>query len=375
MQVGDALRSLAGEAPATLDELRALVARLPLSQPSPLVLQRGQQQLELLVHAEPLPLEALDSGHVVLDEVPWREHRLRAVWTFPAGGSARVPAIWLLPGAAWLSEEHPVEPRSARLTLVRGLTRAGFATLRVERSGLGDSEGPPCTELDLHAELSGWRAAREHFCGQPRVLPGARFLYGRSLGGMLAPLLCERGDFAAVAVWGSSAQPWPRAMLAASERQYRLAGRAGPELQRTLAQLEQLSQLVYGEGLNPEAAYRRHPELREAEPASFAGRYVYGRVASFFQQLAATDVAAAWRGVRCPVLALHGSADWLSLAEDSQQIAELAPAGEYRELAGIDHMMHARSSVEESFAEPWGGDFSPAALDALVSFFERSRRF
>lgn len=391
---GDALLALAGQTPKTLAEVRACVARLPTGVPTPLVVQRGEQQLELSVVAEPLPLEPLGVGEVVLEEVRWREHRLRAVWTFPAGddshgdsggnamggghgtavggdagGGARVPAVWLLPGATWLSEEHPIEPRSARLALIRGLTRGGFATLRVERSGLGDSEGPPCTELDLHAELSMWQAAREHFCAHQRVLPGGRFVYGRSLGGMLAPLLCERGDFAAVAVWGSSAQPWARCMLAASERQYRLAGRTGPALEKTLSQLSELSQLIYEQGLTPDAAYQRRPDLRDTEPASLSGRYVYGRVASFFQQLAATDIAGAWRGVGCPVLALHGSSDWLSLGEDSAEIARLAPAGEYRELEGIDHMMHARSTVEEAFANPWSGDFSPAALTALLEFF------
>jgi pimeloyl-ACP methyl ester carboxylesterase len=371
LQVGDALLALAGSSPRDLDDARALVARLPVTAAVPLLVQRAGLRVELSVQAEPLPLEALGVGEIVLDEVPWREHRLRAVWTFPTTESAPVPAIWLLPGAAWLSEEHPIEPRSARLALVRGLTQAGFATLRVERSGLGDSEGPPCTELDLHAELEGWRAAREHFCRHARVLPSARFLYARSLGGMLAPLLAERGDFAALAVWGSSAQPWSLGMLAAAERQYRLAGRSGPALARTLAQLTELSRLIYDEALTPEVAYQRRPDLSDTEPASFAGRAVYGRVASFFQQLSATDIAAAWRSVRCPVLALHGSSDWLSAAEDSAEIARLAPAGEYGELTGIDHMMHSRRSVEEAFAEPWGGDFSPVALHALVSFYKR----
>jgi pimeloyl-ACP methyl ester carboxylesterase len=160
-------------------------------------------------------------------------------------------------------------------------------------------------------------------------------------------------------------------MLAGSERQYRLAGRSGAALQRTLAQLAALHELVYGAGLSPEQAFERRPDLRDADPASFQGRYVYGRVATFFQQLAAVDVAAAWRAVECPVLALHGSSDWLSLAEDSAEIAALAPQGTLQELAGIDHMMHARPSVEAAFAEPWGGTFTPLAVDALVAFYRR----
>ena len=370
VQVGDALLAIGDTETNGLDQVRKLVARLSVSEPSRLVLERSERHIELWPQAEPLPLEALGVGEVVLAQVPWRSHRLRAIWSFPES-TEPVPAIWLLPGAAWLSEEHPIEPRSARLELVRGLTRAGFATLRVERSGLGDSEGPACTELDLPAELEGWQAASHYFRSHPRVRADARFLYARSLGGMLAPVLTKPGDFAALAVWGTSARPWPQGMLAASERQYRLAGRSGAALERTLAQLAELHELVYGAGLSPELAFERRPDLRGADPLSFQGRYVYGRVAAFFQQLAALDVAAAWRRVECPVLALHGGSDWLSLAEDSAEVAALAPQGSFQELAGIDHMMHARPSVEAAFAEPWGGSFSPLALDALVAFYRR----
>jgi pimeloyl-ACP methyl ester carboxylesterase len=370
VQTGDALLAIGDSATNELNQVRQMVARLPVSQASRLLLQRGEQRLELWPCAEPLPVEALGVGEIVLGAVPWRSHRLRAVWSFP-NSAGPVPAIWLLPGAAWLSEEHPIEPRSARLELVRGLTRAGFATLRVERSGLGDSEGPPCTELDLQAELEGWRAASRYFRAHPRVRADARFLYARSLGGMLAPLLSEPGDWSALAVWGTSAQPWPRCMLAAAGRQYRLAGRTGAALERTLQKLADLHELVYGAGLTPEQAFERRPDLRDADPVSFRGDYVYDRVAVFFQQLAAVDVASAWRALSCPVLALHGSSDWLSLADDSAEIARLAPRGVFQELAGIDHMMHERPSVEAAFAEPWGGTFTPVAVEALVGFYRR----
>jgi uncharacterized protein len=367
---GDALLSIGGSETTELNEVRSLVSRLPFDRTTPVVLLRGGQRLELELRAAPLPLEQLPVGSIVLDEVACGSARLRAIWSFPDTPGA-VPAIWLLPGASWLSEEHPIEPRSARLEFVRALTRAGFATLRVERSGLGDSEGPACTELDLRAELSGWRAASRHFRAHPRVRRDARCVYARSLGGILAPLLLEPGEWSALAVWGTSAVPWPRCMLAASERQYRLAGRSPASIADAMARLGELHELVYGAGLTPEQAFERRPDLRDVDPAGFQGRHVYGRVATFFQQLAAIDIAAAWRSVDCPVLALHGSSDWLSLAEDSAEVARLAPRGEYQELPGIDHMMHARPSVEAAFAEPWGGDFTPLAVDALVDFYRR----
>lgn len=57
---------------------------------------------------------------------------------------------------------------------------------------------------------------------------------------------------------------------------------------------------------------------------------------------------------KCPV-ALHGSSDWLSLAEDSAEVAALARQGTF----------------QAAFAEPWGGTFPALALDALVAFYGR----
>lgn len=365
---GDRIASFDGAAVSNLDLLRRAVAAASVTQSTSVVVERSGARHELAVRAIAMPLEEIPSGRVELREVAHRGHRLRALWTLPEGVGPH-PAIWLLPGAAWMSEERPIAPGGSLLELIRGFTRAGFATLRVERSGLGDSEGPLCTETDLSAELDAWRASSAHFAGHEDVRPDRLFLYARSLGGMLAPLVVDSFAVRAVAVWGTSARRWERAMLEAARRQYALAGMTGSALDQTLSDLERLQQLVYAQGLSPEAAFREEPALRSLESHNFRGDQLYRRSAAFFQQLNRTDVAAAWRNVRCPVLALHGSSDWLSQLSDSIEIAELAPRGSWLELDGIDHMMHARASVEEAFAEPFTGTFSPKALDALVTFF------
>jgi pimeloyl-ACP methyl ester carboxylesterase len=39
------------------------------------------------------------------------------------------------------------------------------------------------------------------------------------------------------------------------------------------------------------------------------------------------------------VLSLHGTRDWICTADDARRIADLAPGGEYVEIAGADHQM------------------------------------
>jgi hypothetical protein len=69
------------------------------------------------------------------------------------------------------------------------------------------------------------------------------------------------------------------------------------------------------------------------------------------------------------VLALHGSCDWLSELDDHAHIAQLCGArGRLLQLPGLDHFAHARASVEDAFATPWGGEYSPALGEALLDF-------
>lgn len=41
------------------------------------------------------------------------------------------------------------------------------------------------------------------------------------------------------------------------------------------------------------------------------------------------------------------------------------------ELPRLDHLMHERASLEEAFAAPFGGTFSPAAGLHMTAFFSR----
>jgi hypothetical protein len=372
VQAGDELLEL-GNAPVNgLADARRRVAALPVHKPTRLLVERAGAQIKLWADVVRMPCEELPSGSVELGAVPCAERRLRAIWTLPEAAGPH-PLIWFLPGATWLTDERCLAPGGSLLELVRGFTRAGFATLRVDRSGLGDSEGPLCTELDLEAELWGWRAVLEYLSRRTNIAQDRVFLYARSLGGMLAPLLAPEWPFRGIAVWGTSAKPWASCMLEASRRQYALAGRTGPALAQTLERLERLTRLLYSDQLTPEQAFVHDPELRSLESDSFRADRIYGRSAVFFQQLARKDLASAWRAVRCPVLALHGSSDFLGFAEHSAHLAELAPRGRYLELPGVDHMMHVRASVEEAFAEPFAGTFTPAALNALVAFYREQR--
>ena len=64
----------------------------------------------------------------------------------------------------------------------------------VDKPGCGDSEGGPWTEIDFMTELDGYRQGLKALKASPFVDPEHVFLFGHSMGGVMAPLLSCRGE-------------------------------------------------------------------------------------------------------------------------------------------------------------------------------------
>ncbi|MDQ3034089.1 MAG: hypothetical protein M3Y87_16890, partial [Myxococcota bacterium] len=184
--VGARLLAIDEHAIDTLDAARDRIRALRVGDACEVLFDSGSVRCVL----EPLPLEPMAHGRIELGEVDCGGHRLRSIWTFPEGRGP-FPVVWLLPSANWLSEEHTQELWHPTLKLVQALTQLGLATLRVDRSGLGDSGGPPCVDTDLETELAEHRAAHAHLLGHPDVDRARVHLFGRSLGGTLVQLLAH----------------------------------------------------------------------------------------------------------------------------------------------------------------------------------------
>jgi pimeloyl-ACP methyl ester carboxylesterase len=172
-------------------------------------------------------------------------------------------------------------------------TDAGLVSMRIDRRGSGDSEGAPA---DFDAEVEGARAAFD-------VLPEPVFVFGHSVGGMVAPLLerAARG----IVVYGTASTRW-RACLEASTRRQML-GRPVAEIEAALA--AQAHGLLHGDERSP----------------------------AFHAQLDAVDLEAAWRAIDCPVLVLHGELDRVVGEDEGRALAAQAKSGEFRVLPSRGH--------------------------------------
>lgn len=336
-RAGDRLLAIGGQQVSDMAAARRLLRALPASAALELTVERDGATFTLHGEVRAMPVEQHAAGQIVLDEVAVGQTRLRAIALVPDTAGPH-PTLYYLPGAHWASEEYPFEVDQPVPALLGTLAAHGIASLRVERFGMGDSEGPPCNVVDFEQELAGYRAgltllARASWCDPKRVV-----LWGHSLGAMVAPLLAEtlpaeltlRGVF----TFGASAIPIADGLVGALERHAERQPRVAAD---TVArQCTLLRQIVEG-GKTPAQVLSERPDLRDVVPEHFTDTTIYRRNVAFYHQLQRQPLTHAWSRVNAPVLALHGARDWICSLADSERIAALSPRGEAAQVPDTNH--------------------------------------
>lgn len=349
-RVGDRLIAINGEPIDDMATARRLLRDLQSQTRLHFAVVRGGETFELIGEIHPLPLEQHAGGTVLLDEVVVGTDRLRAIVLVPDLPGPHA-TLYYLPGAHWASEEYPFDTAQPVPALLGHLARCGIASLRIDRFGMGDSEGPPCTEVDFVRELAGYHAGldllkRASWCDPERV-----FFCGHSLGAMVAPLLANDlptgVDLRGVITFGASAIPISRGLTAALQRY----GEKQPRVpEATIVRQAELLRLIVEHGRTPAQALRERPDLADVAPEHFTDTSIYRRSVAYYHQLETQPLSAAWTRIEAPVLALHGANDWICSFEDSQHVAALAPRGSALSVPNTDH--HLSSNNVTFLREP-----------------------
>jgi len=361
-----ALRAARGSAEIELEFARAshrMIERVE-------VVERPREQVSgAVVH-----YETIASGSTLLRTIvtrPERDDRTRTAH----------PAVLFLQGLSDDSIDFGATADTPNARLVHGWAQAGFVTMRMERRGLGDSEGAPFEQTAYHQEVADYRAALDALAQLPFVDPRAIVLFGHSVGGMTAALLAQRhtaiddanvgargaattSTVCGAMLYGTSALPWFDCLEASSRRQLALRGASADVIARVVAR--ELTALGVSTVERRSAQY--HRELHEAE------------------------IARSWREAACPALVLHGELDWVVGRAEQQQLAALidtvpidtvpidtAPIdaalpgrATLRVLAGLDHAMTRHADLAASLAAYGEGAPDSAVLDATLAWMQRA---
>lgn len=243
---------------------------------------------------------------------------LRVIVTRPTG-AGKFAAVFVTGWLSCDSVEAPPTTRDPSGLVFRAIAETpGFALVRMDKAGVGDSEGD-CATTDFDTELAAYRAAFRKMRSLSSVDANRVFILGISNGAGFAPLVAEGAPVAGYVTVGGWSRTWYEHMLDIERNRYELDGKAPAEIPTLVSRSATLYHEVLIRGRAPEAAIAADPALRAAWDSEDTNT-LYGRPVAYYQQLQRLNLTEAWSKVRVPALVLWGEYDWIMSRHDSEGI-------------------------------------------------------
>ncbi len=290
-----------------------------------------------------------------------RGYLLRSVVSRPErSAGVKLPGVLFVP---WLScdpVEKPDPGNDGFAHMLRAVAAgSGMVVMRVEKPGLGDSEGPDCRVGGLDDELAAPRAGLQALRSMPEVDPNRIFLLGGSIGGALAPILAaeQPEGIAGVIAVGGYTLTWYEHMLDIERRRLTLSGSKPAEVNATMRGFAQLYTDYLIGRRTPGEVLAARPALRPLwydEPG-----HQYGRPAAYYHAVQQLDVEGAWAAVAehgIPALVVRGDYDWIMGPAEAERAVEIVNARRPRlahlvVLPKTDHGLMAYESLAAAFGD------------------------
>ena len=272
------------------------------------------------------PRETYAQSEVIYDSVTTPDgKRLRTIITKPRDAKGKVPVIFV---AGWLScdsVEAPAGTKDESGLVFRGLAQLPeFALVRMDKQGVGDSEGV-CAETDFESELAGYRAVFRALKNFDFIDTKRIYMLGISNGGGFAPLIpesaSEQAQIRGYILVGGWVKTWFEHMLEIERRRFALSGKSPGQVNDRMKDAAMLYDEWLIKGRSIEDILKERPQLADVWPEGKDRAHLYGRPLRFYQQLQQLNLAAAWSRVKVPTYVLRGEFDWIMSREDSELIA------------------------------------------------------
>jgi pimeloyl-ACP methyl ester carboxylesterase len=271
-----------------------------------------------------------------------RGDKLRTFVTHPKNVTGKVPVIFFVGWLSCDSVEYPKGESDGFGALMRRLIdQSGYATVRMDKPGVGESHGTPCNKADYQSELEGYQAAFDSMSKHDFIDTQRIFVVGLSNGGGVGPLVSRDhhvAGFVAASSWGRT---WYEHMLENERVRLTTAKKSPAEVNDAVKAFTQFYDLYLIQRQTPGEILRQHPEWKSLWYDEPDGQY--GRPASFYQQLQALNLGQLWQQVDAPVLVIHGSSDTIMSRADSSAIAEIVNQAHpgrarYVEVPSMNHL-------------------------------------
>ena len=333
------------------------------------------------------PLIKSPFAEVLYDWVEFGNGWLRTITYKPKSGH-KLPAILLVPGYGCGSIEN--YPLSYNGKMINEWVQSGFAVVTIEKSGMGDSYGcMPCVEVDLKTDIESFDRGYQYMQQLPFIDKERLFIWGHSMGGTIAPEIAKRHQPKGVMVFACVFRPWSEFLLEMHRVQKPLM--EGLSYQQTEEFVRTIQKIYYEFFILKKSLAQLHenPEYKKLVQSELnyapGNTNMWGRHWRFWQQLDSVNLAQSWQQLNCPVLVIHGGADYeqCSMVEPfmiHETVNEKHPGfATWITIRELDHFMMRSKDWTEAYRnfkdqQYLKGNFNKEIADATVEWLKKNRQ-
>lgn len=370
LQVGDVIVSVDSVKIQTSSEFVSRVKGLTTRHSVDFQIRRGNAELSLPVKLDAAADENDPLVRTLYQTISVDQTLRRTLVTIPSQAYGRRPAVLILGGIGCFSIDNASDPQDSYMRLAHDLGKRGFVAMRLEKSGVGDSQGAPCITVDFQSEIHSYEVALEALQHDPHVDRRRIYLLGHSIGTLIAPRLANMRGAAGIIVAEGVGRNWIEYELSNLRRQLDLGGEPPAQVDAKLIAKEICMHRLLVEKEAETEIERTQPECREhnSYPAS----------ASYMQEVAALNIAEPWTKFSGPLLAIYGTGDFVTTHDDHRRIVDIVNtlhpgSATLMLIEGMDHHLDVAGTQQQAYdlrvkqqsSGPYDEALSHAVLDWL----------
>jgi dienelactone hydrolase len=319
---GDIIREINKLETRDYPSLAKIISENRVGDQAEILVDRNGKIIKLTGKFSGKTLEKSEFSEVIYDQTPFKQGFLRVIINKPKR-DGKLPAMLFIPGYTCssidnLTDNHPYK------RIIDAYVKAGFLTLRIEKSGLGDSYNTPsCESCDLKDEIENFEQGLKKLKSLPYVDTSKIIIVGHSMGGIVAPALSAKHLVAGVVVYGTTAKSWFEYQIEMYRVQNLLSGLDPLEYEKSITEQYDLNYrfFVKKEKLEDLAKNPANDSILKQQWMYDGAGKIYGRNAEYWRQIQDVNHLENWKNTKAKVLVQFGESDFQAFSKaDHEQI-------------------------------------------------------
>jgi len=372
---GDVIVKIGDEKTANLSKLMKVLRKFGGGDTLKLTVIHEGKETPFDLALAPRPMEQSPDYDVVYDSAGDAGKRVRTIISKPKDVK-KAPAILFIQSLTPMTMEMGLPSPHPYRSLIGDLTKAGFVTMRVERLGMGDSDGVDIQETTVDQDIASFKSALAKLKTYDFVDPANVFVFSHSMGGIIAPAVAQGGGIKGIITYGTFARSWNDDAVERAQRIAKFNLQPEAETKATVEKLKTFLTECYDQKKSPHDILTAHPDLKDFL-ATFVRdeKLVDGVNYKYMQQLVSLKPVEMWSKVDVPVLAIWGEADFIASRADSELVASTVNGSHpgkatFMALSKADHMCSKAEDQEESFLSGAPGPFNAAVVENIAKWIK-----